>query len=117
MYQSYKEKAQFFIDYISEAHPEQPVHVLKDGKYEQKLLGSGENFAERCQQADMCSKSLNLSIPMVVDRQNNAATMAYGAWPERVVIVDRTGNVAYLSGEFNPTSVRLDEVDGWLDRY
>ena len=105
---------QFLVVYTAEAHPEQPVTIVQDGHYVPMKLGTGDTFAERCRQALLCGSSLGLSMPIVVDGEDNAATTAYSAWPERVVIVDRAGSVAFMSTGGNPSNVSFDDVDNWL---
>eukprot|EP00112_Aurelia_sp_Birch-Aquarium-sp1_P019334 Seg476.10 transcript_id=Seg476.10/GoldUCD/mRNA.D3Y31 product="Thyroxine 5-deiodinase" protein_id=Seg476.10/GoldUCD/D3Y31 len=50
-----------------------------------------------------------------LDRMDNAASLAYGAWPERLyVLLD--GVVEYEGGK-GPFLYNLDELDQWLESF
>ncbi len=53
---------------------------------------------ERHAMARRCSQELNLTIPAVVDRIDDAVAQAYQAWPERLYLIDTQGNIAYRGG-------------------
>ena len=70
---------------------------------------------ERCQAAEMLKKSSGCSTPILVDTMDNEATEAYGAYPERLFIVqDRT--IVYEGGT-GPHNYKLGEVKKWLEVY
>jgi hypothetical protein len=104
IYQSYKDRVQFFIIYTTEAHPWRDPFAM----------GPGANslFNRRCKNAELCSAAFGLTIPVLVDGPDDAVTSVYGGFPDRVVIIDRTGTVAYISE--TTTELRMDEVAWWL---
>lgn len=53
---------------------------------------------ERTELAKMCTETLGLSIPTVVDDMDDAVSRAYHGWPERLYLIDQAGNVAYRGG-------------------
>ena len=70
---------------------------------------------ERCQAAEMLKKSSGCSTPVLVDTMDNEATQAYGAYPERLFIVqDR--KIVYEGGT-GPYNYKLWEVKKWLEEY
>ena len=70
---------------------------------------------ERCQAAEMLKKSSGCGIPILVDTMDNEATQAYGAYPERLFIVqDR--KIVYEGGT-GPHNYKLGEVKKWLEEY
>ena len=70
---------------------------------------------ERCQAAEMLKKSSGCSTPILVDTMDNEATQAYGAYPERLFIVqDR--KIVYEGGT-GPHNYKLGEVKKWLEVY
>ena len=70
---------------------------------------------ERCQAAEMLKKSSGCSTPILVDTMDNEATQAYGAYPERLFIIqDR--KIVYEGGT-GPYNYKLWEVKKWLEVY
>ena len=70
---------------------------------------------ERCQAAEMLKKSSGCSTPILVDTMDNEATQAYGAYPERLFIIqDR--KIVYEGGT-GPYNYSLGEVKKWLEVY
>ena len=75
------------MDYIKEAHP-------NDGwKFDSNervgiSFRNHVNFGERVDVARKCSGALNLSMPTLVDRMDNAVNYQYSAWPDRVYVID-----------------------------
>ena len=59
---------------------------------------------------------MGLTLPVLVDRLDDAASNAFAAWPERIYVVDRDGRIAYVGGpgpfEFDPdaAAAALDEL-------
>ena len=85
-YQSYKDKANFLMVYIEEAHPgtEEGVDVV-----------APETIDERQELAELCTSSGKLSLPTVLDKLDNAVGIAYAAWPDRIYVLDSEGVVRY----------------------
>jgi hypothetical protein len=76
-------------------------------------LGTGELFADRCANANLCEANLHLTLPILVDREDNTVTRAYNGWPLRLVIVDRAGNISYKSAG-TEDRIRSKDVAQWL---
>src|SRR3984893_12432553 len=51
-------------------------------------------------------------LPFGIDDMNNAADLAYSAWPERLYILDEHGRVAYAGG-MGPFNSNPDAVRAW----
>ncbi len=113
LYQAYKNQVEFRFIYVAEAHPGARVWVEKDGKGSFKYLEQTHSPRERSEIADICTKSLTLTIPTLVDQVDNAVARAYGALPVRLVVVHRDGRIAY-EGSAEPVLFRPDELEGWL---
>ena len=116
LYQDYKNLAEFFMVYISEAHAvddRHPVAYAKD-------LGIKEHtsFGERCSVASRLRLDKELTIPCLVDNMDNAVEQAYSAWPDRIFLVRKDGvlGVAAKRGPwgFKPA---LNKVGTWLASY
>jgi hypothetical protein len=55
-------------------------------------------FGERWEAALLCAERLSLSIPTLVDGMDNAACVAFSAWPERMYIIHE-GRIHYRGGQ------------------
>ena len=113
LYETYKEKVQFLLVYIREAHPDSELYVEVDGKRELKKVAQATTLAERNETAHLCTVSLNLSIPTVVDKEDNKVNEAYAGWPDRMAVVGVDGKLAYY-GKMGPSGFKPQEVEAWL---
>ena len=53
---------------------------------------------ERCENARHCKESLGLgAIAALIDGLDDSAERAYEAWPDRMVLIDEEGRVAWRS--------------------
>lgn len=82
--------------YIEEAHASDgwqlPVNVRQN-----VIFANPKTGEEREQVADACVRKLNIEIPAIVDKLDNAVERAYTAWPDRLYVIDRNGKVAFKS--------------------
>ncbi|CAH3042745.1 unnamed protein product [Porites lobata] len=102
--------ADFVIVYICEAHPTDEWRWNNNVEILQH-----RTLQERCQAAEMLKKSSGCSTPILVDTMDNEATQAYGAYPERLFIIqDR--KIVYEGGT-GPYNYSLGEVKKWLEVY
>ena len=99
--------------YIREAHPDSVLYILKDGKEVLEKLGQTSTLAERSQRATQCTAMLKMTMPAVVDKEDNKVNAAYAGWPERLFVVTTDGKIAYMGGP-GPGGFRPAEVERWL---
>jgi type I thyroxine 5'-deiodinase len=66
--------------------------------------------------AEQCAATLKLSLPTLVDRDDNAVNRAYAAWPDRLYVVGTDGRIAY-QGAPGPKGFKIHEVEEWLKRH
>ena len=102
-HKEYGKKAVFYVVYIREAHP-------SDGR--RPRPGNPKdptNNIEREVLASKCIKSMKLEIPVVIDDIKDVANKAYGAWPDRIYIVDTEGKITYKAGR-GPRGFKPDEA-------
>jgi len=97
MYQQYRDRAAFLFIYIQEAHPEDGWQ-MESNLEDDVIFNRARSLEERREVAGACCQRLDLSMPVVVDRLDNPVDDLYCGWPERLVVVDRDGRVAYISG-------------------
>lgn len=57
--------------------------------------------------------TLNLTLPTVVDKEDNRVNTAYAGWPDRFYIIGVDGNIAYKGGP-GPGGFKTGEVEQWL---
>ncbi len=53
---------------------------------------------ERSAVAKRCVDDLDLPMPALIDRIDDAVNQAYKGWPDRLYLVDREGKIAYAGG-------------------
>jgi type I thyroxine 5'-deiodinase len=99
--------------YIREAHPDSVLYFVKDGQESLAKVVQTETLAERGDAAEVCCATLKLSLPAVLDREDNRVNQAYAGWPDRFVVVGVDGRVAYY-GRPGPAGFRPEEVEDWL---
>jgi hypothetical protein len=96
----------FLLVYIREAHAlDGAMPNLRGPLVEDPL-----DDAERRAVATQCVHGLGLDgIDAVVDRIDDAVNRAYGAWPDRLVLVGKDGRIAYV-GRPGPEGFAPDEL-------
>lgn len=99
--------------YIREAHPDSVLYTLKEGKETLATVGQTETVTAREENAQICLDALKLTCPTVIDFQDNRVNHAYAGWPDRFIVVDVDGRVAYY-GEPGPAGFIPGEVESWL---
>ncbi len=74
------------------------------------LVEEPMGLEERIAVAGTCASDLALiPMPLLVDDMANSAERAYEAYPDRLVLVDREGRVAYRSAP-GPTGFKPEEL-------
>jgi tetratricopeptide (TPR) repeat protein len=100
MQQRYGSRIPFLLVYIREAHSTgdtngnwQSTRNERDGV----TLTPAATLADKRDHARMCSRTLHLPFPALVDGMDGAVETAYHAWPSRAFIIDRRGRVLYAT--------------------
>ena len=109
MFEEFGSRVTFFVVYIAEAHP-QDGWQLPVNESDGVCFLKARTFEERRATARLCTESLGLTIPTLVDGLDDAASETFSAWPERIYIVGTDGCVSYRGGpgpyEFDPEEAR-----------
>ena len=113
MYQTYKDRVEFILVYIREAHPDSVLYIPKDGKEVLEKITQTSTLEDRSLRAKQCAEMLKMTMPAVVDKEDNKINAAYAGWPERLVIVGMNGKLAYIGGP-GPGGFKPNEVEQWL---
>ncbi len=100
---------QFLVVYIREAHAVNSVWPMTDPDL--PVIEEPLSLAERCEVAAACVSQLALApMPAVVDDMQDSVNRAYEAWPDRLVLVDGDGRVAYRSAP-GPFGFEPDQLE------
>ena len=108
IYSQYRDRVEFFVIYIQEAHPTDGWQV-ESNLQEDILYRQHQSFEEREGAAQACSIGLHISIPVLVEDMENAVDEAYGAAPERLYLIGADGKVVYHGG----AGPHFFDVDEW----
>jgi hypothetical protein len=106
---------EFLLVYIREAHPDSILLTVKDGKEVLERIEQTDTWEARAEHAEVCLESLKLSVPTVIDREDNKVNSAYAAWPDRMYVVGIDGLIAYKGGP-GPGGFKPGEVEEWLKK-
>lgn len=114
LYQQYKKRVEFLFVYTREAHPDSFVHVpVENGKKELRPVPQTDKTADRLRNLGTCMTMLKLTMPALVDSEDNVAKRAYASWPIRLYVVGADGKVAY-KGRPGPSGFQVPELEAWL---
>jgi hypothetical protein len=114
MHREYRDRAAIAFVYIAEAHStdgwQLPANLEDD-----VLLAAHRTIEDRLAAAAAGVARLGLTMPVLVDELDDAASNAFAAWPERIYVADADGRIAFVGGpgpfEFDP-----DAAAAVLDR-
>ena len=114
LYREYRDRVEFFVVYIQEAHPTD-AWQLDANLTDDVLVATPKTAEDRYRVAGVCVTKLGIELPAVVDGPDNRVERAYTAWPDRLYVVDRTGDIAYKSAA-GPFGFKPAEVEATLER-
>jgi Iodothyronine deiodinase len=92
LYEKYETRAAFLLVYTREAHPTGGWEVERNTE-DSIDLTQPKDLAERRALAEKVKEALHIIIPMVVDTMDDAASNAYGGFPNATVIIGRDGSI------------------------
>ena len=91
--------------------------TLKGSKASRDLYDP-KTIEERRAAAGECQETLKYGVKTYVDEMDDAVNKVYAAWPTRLYLIDKEGNVAYAGGlgpwGFKPSALR-GAIKGLLD--
>jgi len=114
MWERYRESVDFVVVYIREAHPEEGwvVTMNRDAGI---TVNDPTTDDERSRVAATCAIGLQIRMPVVVDRLDDALASAYGALPDRLYLIARGGRIAF-QGEPGPFGFRPEALEAAIRR-
>jgi hypothetical protein len=89
------------------------LYTVKDGKEVLEKITQTSTLDKRSETAQQCTATLKLSMPTVVDKEDNRVNTAYAGWPDRLYVVGVDGTIAYKGGQ-GPEGFKPGEVEQWL---
>jgi type I thyroxine 5'-deiodinase len=109
MYRDFKDRAEFFVVYIQEAHASDGWQM--DSNIRDKVVyANPRSYGERGELATTCVVRLGIELPALVDDFDNSTERAYTGWPDRLYVIDKQGRVRYKANPgpfgFKPAQVR-----------
>ena len=114
MFKQYKDKVDFKVVYIREAHPTDGWQVRANER-DGVLIASPKNDAERAAAATACAKNLKICIPILIDNLQDEVERVYAGWPDRLYVIDQSGKIAY-KGAPGPAGFKPKEAESVLRR-
>jgi len=114
LYQKYKDRVTFLLVYIREAHPDSILYVpTTDGGTQLGVVPQTSTAADRLKNLEVCVSLLQLTMPSIIDGDDNQVNRAYAAWPDRLYGIDRNGIVRFKSDP-GPSGFRTPDLAAWL---
>jgi hypothetical protein len=114
IYNDYKDRADFLTVYVREAHPTDEWQMKSNVK-EDVCYAQPKTLEQRVAIANDFVSRQKYPLPFGIDDMNNAADLAYSAWPERLYVIDEHGQIAYAGG-MGPFNYDPEEVRAWLSK-
>ena len=72
-------------------------------------------FEEVCDAACALVERLDIGVPTLVDDMDDTVGRAYGAWPERIYVIEADGRIGYQGG-YGPFDFEPAEAAAFLER-
>ncbi len=109
MWERYRDRVDFVVVYIREAHPEDGW-VVTPNRDEDIRYADPTTDQERHDVAAACALRLQIRMPVVIDRVDDKIASAYGALPDRLYLIGKGGRVAF-QGERGPFGFQPAELE------
>jgi hypothetical protein len=77
---------------VAEAHPVDEWQMESNEEEGIRVLQQTE-LEERIAAAEAAAERLGLTMPILVDGMDDAVSIAFAAWPERLVVIDAAGHI------------------------
>ncbi len=96
---------------MREAHPTDEWQMKSNEKDKDNVCyAQPKTIEQRVAIANDFTQRFKYTVPFGIDQMNNAANDAYAAWPERLYVIDESGQISYKGGngpfKYEPKEVR-----------
>lgn len=119
MHRRYGDRAEFVAVYVREAHPGDGAWPGSFKSEAGDAINQPTEIDQRLEVACECSKTLQISMPLLVDTIDDRVGRAYSGMPDRLYVIDRDGTVVYKGGRgpfgFKPAEMEQSLVMLLLD--
>ena len=109
-YRELRDKADFYLIYIKEAHPTDGRRPSREVQIPQH-----KSLEERTKAATTCASTLNLTMPLLVDDMKNTVGDAFSGHPDRLFVLAPDGTIAYR-GDPGPRGFSVPEMRAALEK-
>jgi len=114
LYRTYKDRVEFLVVYIREAHPGSILSVpVEGGGTRLRIVPQTATLAERLKHLRQLIALTGLTMPAVMDDEEDSVKEAYAAWPDRMYVIGTDGRVAF-QGAPGPAGFRVPDLEDWL---
>lgn len=113
LHDAFRDRIEFFVIYIREAHPEDGW-VLTSNRDAGIALADPTTEKERESAAEACAVRMEIRMPVLLDGLDDEVARQYGGWPDRLYLVDRDGRIAFQGGE-GPFGFKPDELGAAIE--
>ncbi len=97
MYEKYKDRVEFLLVYVREAHPTDGWQVPANERAG-VLLPAAKSIEQKEEHATACVRKLNIRFTTLIDGMDNKVELDYSGWPDRLYLVAKDGRIAYKGG-------------------
>jgi len=88
--------------------------VIPENRRSKLSVREPQTDDERTGVAQTCAVNLELGMPMVVDRMDNAVASAYGGWPDRLYLLAADRTIRYRGRE-GPFGFKPEELGAAIE--
>ena len=114
MWERYRDRVDFLVVYIREAHPEEGW-VIQMNRDQDIAIHDPTADEERNEVAATCAVRLQIRMPVVVDKLDDEIARAYGALPDRLYLIGKGGHVAFR-GEPGPFGFQPETLESAIEK-
>ena len=114
IWERYRDRVDFAVVYIREAHPEDGWVVTMNREVGIEL-NDPTTDAGRQEVAAACALRLEIKMPVVVDPVDDRIANAYGALPDRLYLIGQGGHVAF-QGKAGPFGFKPEDLEAAIER-
>jgi len=113
LHDKYKDRVEFLLVYIREAHSTDGWQAPRNEK-EGVLLESAKSIEQKEEHATACTRNLDIRFTTLIDAMDNNVESAYTAWPDRLYLVGKNGRIAWKSAP-GPQGFRPPELEAAIE--
>lgn len=116
MHRAAGDRVRFLVVYVREAHALDEWVTPDNVKDRVSVMQPGTDLARGVAAGRLCTR-LDLTMPTVTDDLDDSVSDVYGAWPDRMYVLDERGVVVHKTAVgpfgFRPADVRDVLVSRW----